>query len=440
MKQLDLSPRIVELLVGILATLMIAVGLFLYALNEPDRIVSAQAEQTAQDLDIAMTLYAENCSVCHGVAGEGIGATLPLNNPALRTADPASLTKIIARGLFNTAMPAWSQLDGGSLSEYQIAQMVLLIQQGDWGETKERVVSLGLEPRLPFTAEADPAILETLKTLQNGEQLSRGVALYAENCVACHGADGLGSALAPALNDPAVRQKTPAELLRTLQTGVSGTLMAGWDRKLSEEDLNDLLALITGWEDVPTGAIPAPDQPVMVTAESLALGGDLYSANCARCHGPEGQGTQRAPALNVKSVLTSTNDAALQQIISLGVPGTAMPAWGDRLVDTEIQALVGFIRSWEPNAPEVATPLRGPWWRSQNSGQTSSQGNSQLLPSGGVQSGKSKQTTNGQAGASITTSDWLQGLDWRAFALVAAGLWVAFTLIGLAISGLRKTL
>jgi mono/diheme cytochrome c family protein len=293
---------------------------------------------------------------------------------------------------------------------------------------------------LPFTAQADPLVLESLKTLPNGEQLSRGVTLYAENCVACHGADGLGSTLAPALNDPAIRQKTSPELIRTIQNGVPGTLMAGWDGQLTEADLNALLALITGWEDVPTGAIPAPDQPVTVTAESLALGGDLYATNCARCHGPEGQGTQRAPALNVKSVLTGTNDAALQQIISLGVPGTAMPAWGDRLVENEIQALVGFIRSWEPNAPDVATPLRGPWWRTQNSGQTSLPGNSQVLPSGGVKSGSSKQTASGQAGAAITTSTWLQSLDWRAFALVAAGLWVAFTLIGLAIGGLRKTL
>ncbi|MBI3737563.1 MAG: cytochrome c [Chloroflexi bacterium] len=68
---------------------------------------------------------------------------------------------------------------------------------------------------------------------------------------------------------------------------------------------------------------------------------------------------ERAPALNVKSFLTDTTDLAIQQIITLGVPGTAMPVWGDRMTKSEIQAVVGFIRQWEPIAPEVATPTRG---------------------------------------------------------------------------------
>jgi len=439
MKKWNISSQTIETGIGILATALFTIGLLIYALNEPQRIVQAQAKQIAQDLDVAMTLYAQNCSVCHGVEGEGIGATLPLNTPALREADSASLTKIISRGLFNTAMPAWSLADGGPLSDYQINQMALLIQQGDWLATKERVINLGLEPRVPFTTEVDPAILEQVKALPNGEQLGRGITLYAENCVACHGSDGLGSSLAPALNDPAIRQKTSAELLRTLQNGVSGTLMAGWSGKLQETELNDLVALIAGWESIPTGAVPEPIKSIEVTAESLAQGADIYGTNCARCHGPEGQGTQRAPALNVKSVLTSTNDAAFQQIISSGVPGTAMPAWGDRLAETEIQALVGFIRSWEANAPEVATPLRGPWWRSQKSGQTGGQGNSQVLPSGGVNSGSGAQASGAQASSANADAAWWTSWDWRAFVLAAVGLWISFTLIGLAIGGLRKS-
>ncbi|MBN2149216.1 MAG: cytochrome c [Anaerolineales bacterium] len=58
-------------------------------------------------------------------------------------------------------------------------------------------------------------------------------------------------------------------------------------------------------------------------------------------------------------------DAALQQIVTLGVPETFMPAWGDRLSEVQIQAIVGFMCSWEPTAPEVAQPVRvrGPWWQ-----------------------------------------------------------------------------
>ncbi len=403
---MKLTSRTIEYLVGILATVMIAAGLMLYAVQEPQRIIEAQAAQLNWDLDEAMTLYAENCSVCHGLAGEGIGAIPALDNAALRDSDPASLEKIIARGLFNTSMPAWSLEDGGSLGDYQIEQMVLLVQNGDWLAVQERVVNMGLAPRIPFSAEADPTTLELVKTLPEGEILAQGVTVFAESCVACHGADGTGSSLAPALNDPLVRAKTSDEILRIIQNGVPGTLMAGWSAALPAPDQEAVLALITRWDEVPVGAIPAPDQSIAVTAESLALGSDLYAANCARCHAIEGQGTQRAPALNVKSFLTDTPDAAMQQIITLGVTDTAMPAWGDKLTDVEIQAIVGFVRAWEPDAPEVAVPQRGPWWRTSG---TSAAGASGALPSGGVSAQKAAQATAQASGADPAAQSTPQG-------------------------------
>jgi mono/diheme cytochrome c family protein len=431
-----------EVLIGILATGMIVTGLLLYSLAEPARIDQAQASQLTLDLNDAMTLYAENCSVCHGLAGEGIGATPPLNNPALATSDPSTLFKTIARGLYGTSMPAWSFDDGGSLGDYQIDELVQLIQYGDWQATQVRVVNLGLAPLVPFTTEPEQAVLESLKTLENGEQLIQGVSLYAESCVACHGPDGAGTTLAPALNDPAVRQKTGEEILRTIQLGVPGTLMAGWEKSLGAEEMQALLALITRWEQIPAGAIPAPDTPIPVTEESLALGSQLYTANCANCHGPEGQGSQRAPSLNVKSFLTDTNDQAIQQIITLGVPGTSMPVWGDRMTDADIQAIVGFIRSWEPTAPEVATPtrVRGPRWK------TSSAPN---LPSGGANTGSQGTglgSSQGQVGSqgqgtganspwSQTAPAWWQNLDPRSIALVAA---VAILALGLVTYGLIR--
>ncbi|MCK5429218.1 MAG: cytochrome c, partial [Anaerolineales bacterium] len=185
-----LSPRIIETLLGIFATSLIAAGILLYAVQEPSRIVSAQDDQILADLDDAMTIYAENCSVCHGLAGEGIGATPALDNPALSTADYNTLHKIISRGLFGTSMPAWSKEDGGPLGEYQIGELVTLIQFGDWQATQDRVVNMGLAPLVPFTTEPDPAILEELAGLPEGEILIQGITLYAQQCVACHGADG----------------------------------------------------------------------------------------------------------------------------------------------------------------------------------------------------------------------------------------------------------
>jgi mono/diheme cytochrome c family protein len=374
--------RAIEHAVGLLSLFFLALGLLYYALSEPQRIVTAQAAQLNLDLDGAMTLYAENCSLCHGLQGEGIGATPALNTAALKESDPTSLVKIISRGLFNTAMPAWSKEDGGPLSDYQIATLVALIQYGNWDLVQDRVVNLGLAPLVPFTTQPDPAILDAVIGLPDGDLLSQGITLYAEQCVACHGADGVGTSLAPALNDSALRAKGANELERIILNGVPGTLMASWKLALEESEVSALLALLLRWEEVPVGAIPAPDRPVPVTEESLQLGASLYSQSCSRCHGPEGQGTQRAPSLNVRSFLEDTNDVAMQQIITLGVSGTAMPAWGDRLTDAQIQAIVGFIRAWEPTAPEVAVPTRsgGPWWATGGSRPAGAS-----LPSGGVQ-------------------------------------------------------
>lgn len=231
-------------------------------------------------------------------------------------------------------------------------------------------MNLGLAPLIPFTTEPDSALLEAVGLLPDGATLQAAITTYASSCVACHGADGLGTSIAPALNDPAVRAKTADELTRTVTLGVPGTLMAGWSNQLTPEQISGMVSLIQRWDEVPAGAIPAPNAPIATTAESIALGGDLFAANCARCHGPEGQGTPRAPALNVKSFLTETNDQAIELIVTGGVPGTAMPAWGDRMSAADIQAIVGFIRQWEPTAPEVAIPTRpgggGPPWLRNN--------------------------------------------------------------------------
>lgn len=454
----------IEVLLGILGTLLIALALGLYILNESSRIQRAQNDILNLQLDDAMTLYAENCAVCHGLNGEGIGATPPLDNPGLKTMPFDDLYKVIARGRFNTAMPAWSKEDGGPLSDYQIEELVALVQSGDWQETGDRVVNLGLAPLIPFSAEPDPALLEAVGSLPDGSILQTAIGIYAAQCVACHGADGLGTAIAPALNDPAVREKTAEELNRTITYGSAGTLMAGWSNVLSSDEISAMVTLIQRWDEVPSGTIPAPDVPIPTTEESIALGAQLYSANCSRCHGPEGQGKPIAPSINVKSFLTSTSDQALQQIITLGVPGTAMPAWGDRMTEAEIQAIVGFIRQWEATAPEVAQPLGpgsgqgGPPWlrnktpaadtgaggqgQGQHSGmQAQGQGQSSGMQSQGQgqhagPQGQGQGQHAGMQGQAQTSA--VQTLDWRALALIAAGLVVALALIWGGVKSLKN--
>ena len=418
------KSHLIESLIGLGATMLIAAGLGWYILNEPTRIVSAQEEVLAIQLDEAMTLYAENCAVCHGLNAEGIGATPALNNPALVTMPFEDIQKTIARGRYQTAMPAWSLLDGGPLSDYQIDELVLLIKHGDWAETGNRVVNLGLAPLVPFTTEADPALLEQVGALPDGATLQIAVQLFAANCVSCHGADGLGTSIAPVLNDEETRAKTADELTRTLTYGNTGTLMTGWSNTLTPEEISALITLIQRWQEVPLGTIPAPNVPIPTTEESIALGSQLFAANCSRCHGPDGQGTPRAPSLNVQSFFVDRSDQAIQQIITSGVPGTAMPTWGDRMTEAEIQAIVGFIRQWESTAPEVATLTRpgggGPPWRNNSTATT------QTTLFGLLPITTTNPTISTHANGSTQTSTLL---DWRILLLLGILLASAFTLL-----------
>jgi mono/diheme cytochrome c family protein len=73
----------------------------------------------------------------------------------------------------------------------------------------------------------------------------------------------------------------------------------------------------------------------------------LYSENCAGCHGPEGKGGA-AIALADPVYLAIADDAAIRQVISNGVRGTAMPAFaesaGGMLTDKQIDVITSELR------------------------------------------------------------------------------------------------
>ncbi len=71
-------------------------------------------------------LYDGNCAVCHGANGEGrIGATLTKNWGSIRP--DLAIRSTIASGVSGTAMPAWSQDNGGPLSREEIDDIVAFV-------------------------------------------------------------------------------------------------------------------------------------------------------------------------------------------------------------------------------------------------------------------------------------------------------------------------
>lgn len=286
--------------------------------------------------------------------------------------DYDTLFKTIERGRYGTAMAAWGVNEGGVLHNQQLEQVIAMLQHGDWIKTAHTVDAAGLNPPATLKVDIPTEALASLNSLPHGAMLAEALPVYAANCIGCHGPSGQGTAIAPALNNATLRsQRTDEELARIITNGVPSTLMAGWRQALSADKIAKLVGLIRYWAEIPPGLIPEPELPSIASssAEVIAAGGQLFKVACATCHGPQGQGTRMAPALNVQSFLTQTNDQALKTIISQGVPNTRMPAWGGRLTETELNNLISFIRAWEPNAPAVAQPATGgqgggpPWLR-----------------------------------------------------------------------------
>jgi mono/diheme cytochrome c family protein len=90
--------------------------------------------------------------------------------------------------------------------------------------------------------------------------------------------------------------------------------------------------------------------------DQLQLGAQIYTENCAVCHGPNGEG--RVGATLAKNWPSIRPDLATRATIADGVPGTAMPAWSQDnegpLTEAEIDAVVSYILSWQTGgAPEI---------------------------------------------------------------------------------------
>ena len=74
---------------------------------------------------------------------------------------------------------------------------------------------------------------------------------------------------------------------------------------------------------------------LLTSQEARAVGTELFSANCAICHGTSGDGRgQRREGMNPPPAnLTQppwpeqTSGSRVYQVIRKGVPGTALPSW-----------------------------------------------------------------------------------------------------------------
>jgi mono/diheme cytochrome c family protein len=85
---------------------------------------------------------------------------------------------------------------------------------------------------------------------------------------------------------------------------------------------------------------PATAKSVVPSPGTQAYQGyTLFLANCAHCHGSEARGDEGPDLHGV-----TKSDARISSLIKNGIKGE-MPKFGEKLTDTDVQALIAFVRS-----------------------------------------------------------------------------------------------
>jgi mono/diheme cytochrome c family protein len=194
----------------------------------------------------------------------------------------------------------------------------------------------------------------------------RGGELYVENCAVCHGVDGQGRIGASLEAFQGIDAGTAMEAV--IAAGVPGTVMPAWGQSnggpLSEKDILDIasyvLATFAGTQPLmplPTYIAPTIERLPDVQGDPSA-GAVVYHANCAVCHGDQGQG--RIGLSLAKSWPVTEPATYIRQVVRQGIDGTTMPAWalvnGGPLSDDDIGDVAAFVLTLEPAAAPTAIP------------------------------------------------------------------------------------
>jgi cytochrome c oxidase cbb3-type subunit 3/ubiquinol-cytochrome c reductase cytochrome c subunit len=210
-------------------------------------LLGCDAAGPSADVRAGQALYGKYCALCHGDNGEGYradAANALTNAEFLATVSDEFLRRGTAHGRPGTPMSAWSAARGGPLSDTQIAQIVA------WLRSRQR------QPAIDWS------------TVQVGPgEAERGLAAWAVECAGCHGESGGGKPYM-SVNHPEFLDSVDDRFLRrVIAHGRPGTPMPGFTGVLSEQHIDDLVALLRSWQKpVSPGAVdlPAlPTQPVL---------------------------------------------------------------------------------------------------------------------------------------------------------------------------------
>lgn len=276
-----LEPGDVEGVVAFVAALDVA-PTTTTTTTAPPATTTTTTTTATEDPAQGVAVYLAHCAACHGEDAEGA------LGPSLVTGySPGVLEAVIHDG--KGSMPGFRQL----LSDPEIEALVAFIESltdTDGGVT------------------ASPAL---------------GAEIYAQQCAACHGADGTGG-IAKSLRTTPL---SGAELRTAIEQG--NATMPAFSRSLSPEEIGAVATHVEALK----GAAPQ--------AEPLLGGPAIYRQDCAACHGEQGEG-------GIGPRLWGTS-LAVNEIIARVYGGHAdgMPAFEGALDSSQVLEVAQYVQSFE---------------------------------------------------------------------------------------------
>ncbi len=97
--------------------------------------------------------------------------------------------------------------------------------------------------------------------------------------------------------------------------------------------------------------------PPLTSEEELAEGKEIFTTNCAACHGPQGQGNQIGPNLTDEYWLHGGSNDDIYRVISEGVIEKGMQAWKNILTPDQLLKVTSYVISIQgTNPPDAREP------------------------------------------------------------------------------------
>jgi len=189
------------------------------------------------------TLYAQNCSGCHGAEGRG-GAAIALANPVyLAIVDEDAMHNVVANGVRGTSMPPFAQSDGGMLTDEQI-----------------NVITSGIFSRWGCKGILDGSNAPSYAAKTTGDA-TRGEIAFATYCASCHGPEGRGGPKGSTVtNDSFLALVSDQELRTIVITGRPELGAPDWrgniaGKPMSDQEITDVVAWLA------SRRVQSPGQP-----------------------------------------------------------------------------------------------------------------------------------------------------------------------------------